>query len=60
MPVSAVMRCMGRGHATTAARNGASERTIMRTTAPTSIETVRPYIDDAALFTDPAGRYLGL
>ena len=49
-----------RGHATTAARNGASERTIMRTTGHTSIETVRSYIDDAELFTDPASKYLGL
>ena len=49
-----------RGHVTTAARNGASERTIMRTTGHTSIETVRSYIDDAELFTDPAARYLGL
>ena len=49
-----------RGHATTAARNGASERTIMRTTGHTSIETLRGYIDDAELFTDPAARYLGL
>ena len=49
-----------RGLATTAARNGASERTIMRTTGHTSVETVRSYIDDAELFTDPASRYLGL
>jgi integrase len=49
-----------RGHATTAARNGASERTIMRTTGHTSTQTVRGYIDDAELFTDPASSYLGL
>lgn len=49
-----------RGLATTAARNGASERTIMRTTGHTSVETVRSYIDDAELFTDPASKYLGL
>ena len=49
-----------RGLATTAARNGASERTIMRTTGHTSVETVRSYIDDAELFTDPASKDLGL
>lgn len=49
-----------RGHATTAARNGASERTIMTTTGHTSVETVRGYIDDAQLFTDPSSSYLGL
>jgi hypothetical protein len=46
--------------ATTAARNGASDRTIMRTTGHTSTETVRGYIEEAALFTDPASKYLGL
>jgi integrase len=49
-----------RGHATTAARNGATERTIMRTTGHTNTATVRGYIDDAELFTDPASAYLGL
>jgi len=49
-----------RGHATTAARNGASERTIMGTTGHTSTDTVRGYIDDAQLFTDPSSSYLGL
>jgi integrase len=49
-----------RGMATTAARNGASDRTIMRTTGHTSTETVRGYIEEAALFTDPASKYLGL
>ena len=49
-----------RGLATTAARNGASERTIMRTTGHTSIRTVRSYIDDSDLFDDNASRYLGL
>ena len=49
-----------RGHATTAARNGASERTIMRTTGHTSTQTVRGYIEDGELFTDPASQYLGL
>lgn len=49
-----------RGMATTAARNGASERTIMRTTGHTSTATVRGYIEDSELFTDPASGYLGL
>ncbi|HTT92595.1 MAG TPA: site-specific integrase, partial [Acidimicrobiales bacterium] len=49
-----------RGHATTAARNGASERTIMGTTGHTSVETVRGYIDEAQLFSDPSSSYLGL
>ncbi|MHB8295042.1 MAG: site-specific integrase [Acidimicrobiales bacterium] len=49
-----------RGHATTAARNGATERTIMATTGHTSVETLRGYIDDAQLFSDPASSYLGL
>jgi site-specific recombinase XerD len=49
-----------RGHATTAARNGASERAIMRTTGHTSTATLRGYIEEAALFSDPASSYLGL
>ena len=49
-----------RGLATTAARNGATERTIMRTTGHTSTTTVRGYIEDAELFTNPASKYLGL
>ena len=49
-----------RGHATTAARNGASERTIMRTTGHTSTATVRGYVEDGELFSDPASRYLEL
>jgi len=49
-----------RGHATTASRNRASERTIMATTGHTSVETLRGYIDDAQLFSDPASSYLGL
>jgi site-specific recombinase XerD len=49
-----------RGMASTAARNGAPERTIMRATGHTSTETVRSYISDAEIFTDPASRYLHL
>jgi len=43
-----------RGHASTAARNGASERTIMRTTGHTSTQTVRGYIGDGEPFSDPS------
>ena len=49
-----------RGMATTAAKGGASERTIMRTTGHTSAATVRGYIEDGELFSDPASKYLGL
>ena len=42
-----------RGLATTGARIGAAERTMMATTATTAT-TVRSYVDDAELFTDPA------
>jgi hypothetical protein len=43
-----------RGMATTAAHNGAAERTIMRTTGHTATENLRSYITDAEIFTDPA------
>ena len=36
------------------------ERTITRTTGHTSVETLKSYIDDAELFTDPASSYLDL
>jgi site-specific recombinase XerD len=49
-----------RGMATTAARNGAAERTIMRATGHTATETLRGYIEEAAQFTDPASQYLDL
>jgi len=49
-----------RGHATTAARNQASETTIMRTTGHTSTATVRGYIETGELFSDPSSSYLGL
>jgi site-specific recombinase XerD len=49
-----------RGNITTASRNGASEHTIMRTTGQKSLATMRGYIEDAELFTDPASGYLGL
>ena len=41
-------------------RGLATERTIMRTTGHTSTTTVRGYIEDAELFTNPASKYLGL
>lgn len=49
-----------RGHATTASRAGASEATIMRTTGHTSTATLRGYVEEAELFSDPASSYLGL
>ena len=49
-----------RGHATSAARGGAAERTIMATTGHRSTRTVRTYIEEGQLFDDPSGRYLGL
>jgi integrase len=49
-----------RGMATTAARNGAAERTIMRATGHTATETLRGYIEEAERFTDPASKYLDL
>lgn len=49
-----------RGMATTAARNGAAERTIMRTTGHTATDTLRSYITEAEEFSDPASGYLGL
>ena len=49
-----------RGFSTTASRNGASERTISRTTGHTTTKGLRPYIEDAELFTDPPTNYLGL
>lgn len=49
-----------RGHATTAARNQASEAVIMRTTGHTSTATVRGYIEQGELFSDPSSSYLGL
>jgi len=49
-----------RGHATSAAKGGANERTIMATTGHRSIRTVRGYIEDGQLFDDPSSSYLGL
>jgi integrase len=48
------------GLATTAARNGASERSIMKQTGHRSVAMVRRYIHDAELFNDNAGAKLGL
>jgi site-specific recombinase XerD len=49
-----------RGFSTEASRNGAPERTIISTTGHTTTKGLRPYIEDAETFTDPASRYLGL
>jgi site-specific recombinase XerD len=48
------------GLATTAARNGASERSIMKQTVHRSVAMVRRYIHDAELFHDNAAGKLGL
>ena len=48
------------GFATSAARAGASERSIMDTTGHRSVETVRRYIRAGELFDDPAASRLGL
>jgi integrase len=48
------------GHATTAARNGASEASIMRQTGHRSVQMVRRYIREGSLFHDNAGAKLGL
>jgi site-specific recombinase XerD len=48
------------GLATSAARNGASERSIMKQTGHRSVAMVRRYIHDAELFHDNAAGKLGL
>jgi site-specific recombinase XerD len=48
------------GLATTAARNGASERTIMRQTGHRSVQMVRRYIREGELFHDNCATKLGL
>jgi integrase len=48
------------GLATTAARNGASEPSIMRQTGHKSVQMVRRYIREGSLFHDNAGAKLGL
>jgi site-specific recombinase XerD len=48
------------GMCTTAARNGASERSIMKQSGHHSTAMVRRYIHDAELFSDNAGAKLGL
>jgi len=49
-----------RGHITTAAKAGAPERQIARTSRHASLVVLRGYIDDAQVFNDPSGSYLGL
>lgn len=49
-----------RGMATTAARNGAADRTIIATTGHASSATLAPYVEEGRRFEDPASGYLGL
>jgi site-specific recombinase XerD len=48
------------GLCTTAARNGATERAIMKQTGHRSVQMVRRYIREAELFSDNAATKLGL
>lgn len=48
------------GHATTAARAGVNERTIMHTTGHRSEKMVRRYIREGTLFHDTSAASLGL
>ncbi len=48
------------GMATEAARNGASERHIMRQTRHRSLKVLRSYIDDGGTFRENAAKLLGL
>ena len=49
-----------RGFASEAARNGATESAIMRTTGHKSSAMVREYIEEATLFENNASALLGL
>lgn len=48
------------GHATSAAANGAQERSIMKQTGHKSVAMLRRYIRDGSLFTDNSATMLGL
>ena len=48
------------GHATQAAANGASERSIMNQTGHHSLKMVRRYIREGSLFRENAAARLGL
>jgi len=48
------------GHATAAARSGASERSIMNQTGHRSVQMVRRYIRDGSLFRENSAAKLGL
>ena len=48
------------GHATTAARNGAPDRTIMRQTGHKRTETLDSYVRPATVFVDNSADYLDL
>jgi site-specific recombinase XerD len=49
-----------RGLATTAARGGASDRTIMASTRHAKVDSLTPYVEEGRAFHDTASRYLGL
>lgn len=48
------------GHATTAADNGAPDRTIMRQTGHKHLETLEGYLRSGNILNDNSARYLGL
>ena len=59
-PKTVAGHSLRRGFATQTAANGAPDRTITRTTGHTNPAGLRPYIEDAQIFTDPPSKYLGL
>jgi integrase len=59
-PAGLAAHSLRSGLATTAARNGASERSIMRQTGHKSVQMVRRYIREGSLFSDNAAMKLGL
>ena len=59
-PAKLAFHCLRSGLATQAARNGASERSIMRPTEHRSMTMVRRYIHEGELFHDNAAAKLGL
>jgi integrase len=59
-PASLAGHSLRSGLATTAARNGASEASIMRQTEHRSVQMVRRYIREGSLFHDNAAAKLGL
>ena len=59
-PVKYAGHSLRAGHATTAARAGASERSIMNQTGHRSVQMVRRYIRDGSLFRENSAGKLGL